>query len=331
MITLITGAPGSGKTAALVQLLDRFVKEGRAIFVDGIPELQLPHVHLEDPRRWHVDVPDGSIIVIDEAQRVWRPVGVGSKVAPDIEALETHRHSGIEFYLLTQHPNLLHANVRRLVSRHIHLRDTGITGRWWYEWPEAANPESWRTAPVKVKYKLPRKLFGTYKSASLHVKTVRRVPPALIIAILAIGAAGYLSWSLYGRISSSMGKSDVKASPAGLQASVGAPTAARAVEARSKPESAPEAATPVLVGCIAMGKRCECIADDGRSVNVLLDVCTRSSSRGGLEVPYLLVYPRSDPLPSASPGTGKGEGVSPANLSAPKPQATQVSVVSTKQ
>jgi len=155
VITLITGAPGAGKTAALVQLLQQFVKEGRAIFVDGIPDLKLTHLPLDDPKRWHVDVPDGSVIVIDEVQRVWRPVATGAQVTPDISSLETHRHKGIEFYLITQHPNLLHANVRRLVGRHIHLRDVGVLGRWWYEWPESTNPESWRSAPIKQRYRLP--------------------------------------------------------------------------------------------------------------------------------------------------------------------------------
>ena len=42
MITLITGAPGAGKTNALVSLLAELA-EGRALYVSGIPDLQVPH------------------------------------------------------------------------------------------------------------------------------------------------------------------------------------------------------------------------------------------------------------------------------------------------
>ena len=41
MITLITGTPGTGKTAYAVSELEKI--SGKNIFVDGIPELQLPH------------------------------------------------------------------------------------------------------------------------------------------------------------------------------------------------------------------------------------------------------------------------------------------------
>ena len=77
MITLITGAPGAGKTSSLVKLLRELAK-GRAIYVDGIPELKVPHLPLDDANRWPELVPDGSAVVIDEVQRVWRPSGPGA-------------------------------------------------------------------------------------------------------------------------------------------------------------------------------------------------------------------------------------------------------------
>lgn len=150
MITLITGAPGTGKSAALVSLLKELSK-GRTIYVNGIPDLKIDHQELEDPTKWIDDVPDGSIIVIDEVQRIWRPRGPGQKVPPDIAALETHRHRGIDFYIVTQGPRLVDTNVRALVGRHVHLRDLGFLGRWWYEWPECADNCStgWKNAPLK--------------------------------------------------------------------------------------------------------------------------------------------------------------------------------------
>lgn len=195
MITLITGAPGAGKSAALVSLLAELVK-GRALYVDGIPDLKVEHQPLE-VKKWPSDVPDGSAIAIDEVQRVWRPRGPGQKVPDDVALLETHRHRGLDFFIGTQHPKLLDTNVRSLVGRHIHIRDLGILGRWWYEWPEAADPSSWKNAPIKKRYKLNKKSFALYKSASEHVKPIRSFPMALVVAVVALVATLALAYFSY--------------------------------------------------------------------------------------------------------------------------------------
>jgi zona occludens toxin len=196
MITLITGAPGAGKTAALVSLLAELSK-GRAVYCSGIPDLQIDHQPLDDPSKWHETVPDGSIIVIDEVQNVWRPRGPGQGVPPDIQALEVHRHRGLDFYIITQAPRLVHTNVRALVGRHVHLRDVGFLGRYWYEWPECAEncSATWKSAPLRKKYKLPKAIFGKYKSASEHIKPLRSFPFMLVVAAVAVvatlGLGGY--------------------------------------------------------------------------------------------------------------------------------------------
>lgn len=199
MLTLITGAPGAGKTAALVKLLSELSK-GRAIFADGIPDLKVEHAPLTDPRKWPELVPDGAAVVIDEAQRVWRPAGSGQRIPEDIAALETHRHRGLDFFIVTQHPKLIHQNVRNLVGRHIHLRELGVMGRWWYEWGEAADPSSWRTAPVKKRYRLDKASFALYRSASEHIKPIRTIPPVLYILAAAIIGVAILAYVLQGTI-----------------------------------------------------------------------------------------------------------------------------------
>ena len=201
MITLITGAPGAGKTAALVSMLAD-VDPGRPVYVSGIPELSLPgrtiHV-LEDPASWPHEIPDGALVCIDEVQRLWRPRPAGQPVPADIAELETHRHRGFDFWIITQHPGLLHKNVRTLVGRHVHLRDVGVLGRWWYEWPECCENAltGWKTAPIKRRYRLPRRAFGWYRSASMHMAKSRAFPVPLIVAAVAVVAcvfAGYRVW-----------------------------------------------------------------------------------------------------------------------------------------
>ena len=193
MITLITGTPGAGKTAFTVsQIQDLCRAQNRPLFVLGIPDLQYDHIQVPPLDEWtkplpseadpslieHVfTFPDGSLIVIDEAQQVFRPRPVGSKVPPHVSAFERHRHSGLDFYLITQHPNLLDSNIRRLVSRHIHIR-ASWSGRQLYELPESFDPNN-RAELARAAtrpYQLPKDIFSKYKSASIHTDTKRRIP-----------------------------------------------------------------------------------------------------------------------------------------------------------
>ena len=67
MITIITGVPGSGKTALCVDLITREYKD-RIIYNDGLEGLQLDHYSI-DALEWHHDAPDGALIIVDEVQR----------------------------------------------------------------------------------------------------------------------------------------------------------------------------------------------------------------------------------------------------------------------
>lgn len=203
MITLITGAPGAGKSAYLVsQLLE--LSKGRTVYADGIPDLLIDHQPLGDASQWHNTVPDGSVIVIDEVQRIWRPRGPGSKVPESVTELETHRHRTLDFYLITQAPRLLDTNVRALVGRHVHLRELGFLGRWFYEWPECAEncAASWKNAPIKKRYTLPKNIFGMYTSASGHIKPVRSFPKMVVVLALCVMGLAFGSWRVYDIIKS---------------------------------------------------------------------------------------------------------------------------------
>lgn len=220
MITLFTGAPGAGKTAALVHLLMTEYR-GRPVFVDGLNGLLLAHTPI-DCRSWSDFgpdrlplVPDGSLVVCDEVQRVWRARSVGSSVPAAVADLETHRHRGLDFLLTTQAPALLDVNVRRLVGRHVHIRDTGILGRWWYEWPECSDTMNWRSCVNKKRWSLPSSAFTQHTSASQQVKPVRAFPPALFFFLASLFLLAVLIYFLVGRIGSH-----------GVSASVSAPAGA---------------------------------------------------------------------------------------------------------
>jgi hypothetical protein len=212
MITLFTGVPGMGKTALIVSMmLDELKKGDRPFFVMGIPELKLDHSPVPPVKEWtelrpdkddpsillpYFTFPPNSIIIIDEAQRVFRPRASASKVPDHVAANETHRHTGVDFWLLTQKPSLLDSNVRELVGRHIHLKDT-LLGRKLYEWREYADvksKENLREAASR-KFRPPKEAFQYYKSSELHTKQPYRVHQAFY---LLAGLAIFLTYNGYG-------------------------------------------------------------------------------------------------------------------------------------
>lgn len=322
MITLFTGAPGAGKTAALVDLLSK-LEGDRPIFVDGLNGLKLPHMPC-DATKWPEELPDGAILVIDEVQRVWRPRGPGSKVPPEVQALETHRHRGIDIYLTTQAPRLLDANVRALVGRHVHIRDTGWLGRHWYEWPEVNDSMAWKTCQNKRSYKLPRGAFDLYKSASLHTKPVRKTPAVKYLAALAVvgalvGAALVVRTVTKGVPDASKTVVEAPKPIAGpsvlastATATVGLPVAfvddrvAFIPRISDKPETAPAydalrvvVNMPRIAGVVCFGGECRCISQQGTVLNVAHKVCAAWIERPSFD-PYTIPPPPPRPTVAAA-------------------------------
>ena len=219
-ITLITAAPGAGKTAHVVWNIIRPASdEGRIIYTAGIPGLQYPTISrsYQQVKKWHEreqievaneyqrELPDdeipsrllnfteGSLIVIDECQFCW-PAAGSREPSADITYLTKHRHHGLEIVLLTQAPQLVHKNVLAVVDKHIHMV-VDWTGRKMYEWPEyCSTPRavSSKIRAVSKRYDVPKKVHGMYRSASMHVKPERRKPvmfflfPFLLLALPAM-------------------------------------------------------------------------------------------------------------------------------------------------
>ncbi|MGH8777739.1 zonular occludens toxin domain-containing protein [Paraburkholderia sp.] len=199
MITLITGTPGSGKTLYTVWSIAREQKAGRQLMVDGIRDLAIDHVDVDEPwlRKWFDHRAHNDLIVIDEAQRIWPPTSVSVKVSEDIEKLHVHRHLGVDFYLITQHPQRINKTVRDLVGRHVHVRKLfGMNRAMLYEWDHCHNVASLRDA-VKTMWAYPRDVFKLYTSAEIHTKQKAVIPKALfilpvaLIAVVVFGVAAF--------------------------------------------------------------------------------------------------------------------------------------------
>lgn len=217
MIILITGQPGAGKTLLGVDMLANDPQfQNRALFVSGIPDLVLEHTPTPPVAEWtelraapedptlkmaYFTFPPNSVVCIDEAQRIFRPRAAAARVPAEVAAFETHRHTGIDFILWTQHPGLLDPNIRKLVGKHIHIAVTPF-GRYRYEWTKCVDPESKteRDIAARSKYKLPSRSFHLYKSSELHTKIKARIPMYIWLLLGAIVVTLAIFGYIYHRI-----------------------------------------------------------------------------------------------------------------------------------
>lgn len=193
MLYIMTGLPGHGKTLNTIAEIDRAHTGKRPIYVNGIPELKLPWEQLDIPDQWF-NCPDGSVIVIDEAQRIFPPRQVGAKVPEKVSQFETHRHRGFDIYLITQDAFLIDSHVRRLAGKHIHFqRALGFERCKRIEFEGVSDPKKEKFKAMAVtNIPYPKEYYDKYKSSTLHT-VKKQIPkklwmlPALIVLFLLVG------------------------------------------------------------------------------------------------------------------------------------------------
>jgi zona occludens toxin len=314
MIYLITGAPGSGKTlyavSTLVQSLlsEKLVHEGveieRRLCVDNVPNLLLPHELMAPGKlvegtvqpgdgdglwNWHKWCKPGDVIFVDEVQRHWRTRGMGTKLAECVAMLETHRHLGVDFVIVTQNPMLLDSNVRRLVGRHQHIRRMlGMQRAAVYDWDTCCTALSLRSATATSYFSYPKSAYALYKSSELHTKQRQKIPAWAAIPVLGLVGALFLAPQAYSTISgAATGKGVTKtvtttvtpaAIPPGQLPALSVPSSGAVGLADSTPVVLP--AVPVVAGCIVVGERCGCMDDQGVPVEVTPAFCSDKSGAG---------------------------------------------------
>lgn len=225
-IVLITGTPGAGKTAHMVHMLvtDPMFKDAegkpRKIFtnikelnIPGMPTIDVSSIASEqaestdeklsfhDIYQW-IKQPEnhGSVVIIDEVQDVWPARSSGSKVPPNVAWLNTHRHLGVDIFVLTQNPKNIDVNLRGLVNKHLHVAKNKLGMRTLLEWKYCANNPLTQAKDAFAKvHKLDKKIFGYYKSAEVHTENKTKVTKwvfVLPIVLLIMPVALYFSYSL---------------------------------------------------------------------------------------------------------------------------------------
>ncbi len=156
----------------------------------GVPGSIAPPTHVDGDaifvgsgqglRDWHKWAKPGSVIVFDEVQEVWKPRPNGAAVPPDIGKLETHRHMGVDFVLLTQNVMLVDRNIHALAGRHLHVRRVAnLNAAIVYEWDAVSRGLLYAKAINRTPWRYDKKVFKLYRSAVAHTKQKRSLPAVL--------------------------------------------------------------------------------------------------------------------------------------------------------
>lgn len=292
MITLITGTPGSGKTLYTVseiikQLLhtsvveidddDNEIVHPRTIFTN-INGLKLEH-DLIDGREdggllnWHEWAKPGAQIIFDEVQKVWPVRPNGSKVPDCIQALDTHRHMGVDLVLMTQTINNMDRHLQGLVGRHLHIRRVGnMPLAIIYEWDHCSRSLMYSKAFSKRVWWYKTGDYKLYKSAKVHTKVARKSPTIIYLFLASLAGLAFMVPTAWGKFSGIFWPSEAVAAPAPAVSKpepvkvASSPAPAQDPAPAPKASSAPEPVKPVFSGCIAAADRCLCFTDKGEQI-----------------------------------------------------------------
>lgn len=140
-----------------------------------------------DPTKW-MECPPESIVVIDEAQRIYRNRSIQSTAPKYVTYLETHRHMGIDLVFITQTPKLIDPGVRALVGRHRHMVCIfGMEASTVHEWSEVREncaKGAMRKDSQRSKFVFDKTVYPLYRSAEVH--TMKRSIPKAVWLLMAV-------------------------------------------------------------------------------------------------------------------------------------------------
>lgn len=310
MIDLLTGLPGNSKTLfALKNVSDRAKSENRQVYYSGIPFTQLGKDVLGwievDPIKW-AECPPDSIVVIDEAQRIFRNRSINTTPPKYVSDLETHRHLGIDLVFITQMPKLIDPGVRALVGRHRHMvRIMGMEASTVHQWTEVrddCNKGARRRDSEKTKWLFDKTFYPYYKSAEVH--TMKRMIPKriwlVLLVPLAIGVAVYAVSRLVKKppVPTQLSEGQITQALQGqggqIQRAAIDPLAdAKQYVFQQTPRiegvlfTAPKydeltkpSAVPMPVACVDSSKRCQCYTQQGTKIETPKNMCIDIAHNG---------------------------------------------------
>ena len=208
MLYIRTGKPGHGKTLNTIRELDKKAfAANRVVYFHNIKGLQ-PELlkaqwfKFDEPEKWF-ELPNDSIIVIDEAQGWFGGRDPRARPPEHITRFELMRHSGFEIHLVAQDPRYLDVHLRRLCNGHIHYWRVFKSQQLIRYESEAVIEKvevksSFKDADKKT-VRLDKSYFGVYTSSNgqHHFKT--KLPTKFLLAVLVLFVCAFMVYRVYDR------------------------------------------------------------------------------------------------------------------------------------
>ncbi|WP_282875591.1 zonular occludens toxin domain-containing protein [Pseudomonas peli] len=208
MLYIRTGKPGHGKTLNTIKEVDQKAHaEGRTVYFHNInglqPELlKASWYKFDDPEKWF-ELPNDSIIVVDEAQGWFGGRDPRARPPEHITRFETMRHSGHEVHLITQDPRYLDVHLRRLCNGHIHywrvFKSQQLLRFESDAVIEKVEVKSSFKDAEKTTVRLDKKFFSVYTSSNAQHHFQTKLPTKFILAVLVIAGAVFMVYRAYER------------------------------------------------------------------------------------------------------------------------------------
>lgn len=313
MIYLTTGANGAGKTLCTLQdVRKQQLAENRPVYYHGFDmdeakAKEFGWIYWEDPRQW-MKIPEGAICLFDECQEHFGKSGARDVPQYILDLAKYRRKRGIDMWLITPHPTMLHVDVRRLIEKpswHRHFKramGADVVSCIKFSAPDlkCEEPGSGERGEVSMR-PYPKEVYTWYRSASLHTGK-RQIPRrvyvlaacALLVPALFIGAFYSLRSNVLKRVEPTA--DTVAPGAPGIQAQAAAPpgpkspaeyVSAYAPRVPGLPHTAPAYDTltqprrvPYPAACIASRTRCQCYTQDGTLLTTEEALCRQLVERG---------------------------------------------------
>lgn len=312
MIYLLTGQPGHGKTLRGLQMALEERTKGRMVYAHGTPGLdhaKTKFLDLPDPRLWQ-DLPDNSVIFIDECYTVFPNRSANSVVPRHVEALARHRHRGFDFILVCQLGNQIDPFLRGLVDKHTHVRRKfGFNVSVLKEW------DHYQSDPLKMDgsnrtWRLPKDVMkGGYYHSTTQDTTKKRLPWYFIAAPIILGYVGYVFWKASnGGLFGSDDPVPAAVAPTGQAGALSSAQQAPPVEKKvltaeewaqqqvprvpDAPWSAPifdgrKVASEPMVACMSSEESCSCMTEQATRYTLPEERCREIARYGPVYNPFL--------------------------------------------
>jgi zona occludens toxin len=180
MIYLITGAPGTGKTARAITILKGLPQYPDRVIVVGVKDYKGGGVYYETlPADFDFSAHPGMCFLIDECQDYWPSRAAGRPAPEALTFLAKHRHIGQDYILTCQFPTQLDIKLRQLVGLHLHLQRESLGV---FEYEAGACTESVSDFPVGAKRpraRLDHETFDLYQSMEGEETQLQKNKPRL--------------------------------------------------------------------------------------------------------------------------------------------------------